>query len=143
MKLNFARIGCVVVFLSVVLGHGSTFAQQTLGWIDGEVTDSSGGVVQGVSIKARNRATNLEVTAESRGDGSFSIADLPIGTYELTFPSKDSSRRRIRKSLYRAIALPRSQFVSSRAKSPHKLQSTRPPCSIKLTRPPATFWGLN
>ncbi len=40
---------------------------------------------QGVSIKARNTATNLEVTAESKGDGSFSIAGLPIGTYEVTF----------------------------------------------------------
>ncbi len=29
--------------------------------------------------------TNLEVTASSASDGSFSIADLPIGTYALTF----------------------------------------------------------
>jgi hypothetical protein len=62
MKLNFARVGCVIVFLFVVLGHGSTFAQQTLGWIDGTVTDSSGGVAEGVVVKARNAATNLEVT---------------------------------------------------------------------------------
>jgi len=62
-----------------------SYAQQTLGSIDGAVTDTSGGVVQGVSIKARNTATNLEVAAESKGDGSFSIADLPIGNYEVTF----------------------------------------------------------
>lgn len=87
MKLNFARVGCVIVFLFVVLGHGSTFAQQTLGWIDGTVTDSSG-VAEGVVVKARNAATNLEVSAVTKGDGSFHIADLPIGDYELTF-SKD------------------------------------------------------
>jgi hypothetical protein len=85
MKLNFARIGCVVVLLFVVLGHGSTFAQQTLGWIDGTVTDSSGGILQNVTVKARNTATNLTVTAETKADGSFQIPDLPIGTYEVTF----------------------------------------------------------
>ena len=61
------------------------FGQQTLGALNGTVTDSSGAVVQGVSIKARAVATNLKVTATSKADGAFSIADLPIGTYEVTF----------------------------------------------------------
>ena len=60
-------------------------AQQTLGSVNGTVTDSSGAVIQGVAIKARSVATNLQVTATSKGDGSFSIADLPIGTYAVTF----------------------------------------------------------
>jgi Carboxypeptidase regulatory-like domain/TonB dependent receptor len=60
-------------------------AQQTLGSINGTVTDSSGAVVQNASIKARATATNLEVTATSNADGSFSIADLPIGSYQVTF----------------------------------------------------------
>jgi hypothetical protein len=63
-------------------------AQQTLGSLNGSVTDTSGAVVQAVTVKARALATNLEVTATTRGNGSFSIADLPIGTYNLTF-SKD------------------------------------------------------
>ena len=37
------------------------------------------------TIKIRNVGTNLEVTGESKNDGSFSFADLPIGTYEVTF----------------------------------------------------------
>ena len=60
-------------------------AQQTLGSINGTVTDASGAVVQGASVKAHAVATNLEVTAQSNSDGSFSITDLPIGTYEVTF----------------------------------------------------------
>src|SRR5580704_7930425 len=67
----------------------SAFAQQTLGSIDGQVTDSSGAVISGVAVKARNVATNLEVTAQTNGNGSFQIADLPIGTYEVVF-SKDA-----------------------------------------------------
>jgi Carboxypeptidase regulatory-like domain len=60
-------------------------AQQTLGSINGTVTDSSGAVIQGAQVRVRAVATNLAITAESKGDGSFSIADLPIGTYEVKF----------------------------------------------------------
>jgi hypothetical protein len=60
-------------------------AQQTLGSINGAITDSSGAVVPGVNVKARSVATNLEVSGQSKNDGSFSISDLPIGTYEVKF----------------------------------------------------------
>jgi hypothetical protein len=70
----------------------SAFAQQTLGSIDGTVTDSSGAVISGVAVKARNVATNLEVTAQTKGNGSFQIEDLPIGTYDVTF-SKDAFKK--------------------------------------------------
>jgi hypothetical protein len=63
----------------------SAMAQQTLGGINGNVTDSTGAIVQGATIKARALATNLAVTAQTKNDGSFAIADLPIGNYELTF----------------------------------------------------------
>jgi hypothetical protein len=73
-----------VLFVSCPLA----FSQQTLGSLNGTVTDSSGAVVQGVTVKARALATNLEVTATTRPDGSFSLADLPIGNYDVIF-SKD------------------------------------------------------
>jgi hypothetical protein len=60
-------------------------SQQTLGSLNGTVSDASGAVVQGTAIKARALATNLEISASSKSDGSFSIADLPIGMYEITF----------------------------------------------------------
>src|SRR3984957_19795472 len=68
-----------------LLSASSAIAQETLGALNGTITDSSGAVVQGVTVKARALATNLEVTAQSKESGSFSIADLPIGTYEVTF----------------------------------------------------------
>jgi Carboxypeptidase regulatory-like domain len=76
------------IFISVLtlsLLTQFAFSQQTLGSINGTVTDASGAVVPGATVKARAVATNLEVTAESKSDGSFSITDLPIGTYEVTF----------------------------------------------------------
>jgi hypothetical protein len=63
----------------------SALGQQTLGALNGTVTDTTGAIVQGATIKAHSADTNLEVTATSKSDGSFSISDLPIGTYALTF----------------------------------------------------------
>jgi hypothetical protein len=53
--------------------------------MNGTVRDVTGAVVPGASVQARAVATNLEIKAQSQSDGSFSIADLPIGTYEVKF----------------------------------------------------------
>lgn len=82
-----ARIAQSAVFLLLVtclLGVAGR-AQQTLGSINGTVTDSSGAVVQDAEVRAHNVATGLEQSAKTKSDGSFSIVDLPIGTYEVTF----------------------------------------------------------
>jgi hypothetical protein len=74
----------LLVFLgSVLLCVLPTYGQQTLGSINGNVTDVSGAAVSKASIKVRNVATNLEQTVSSKDDGSFSVSDLPIGTYEV------------------------------------------------------------
>ena len=80
---NFLRV--VLTLLCIAGTAEFAAAQQTLGSINGTVTDTSGAVVQGASVKARAIATNLSVNAQTKNDGSFDIADLPIGTYEVTF----------------------------------------------------------
>ena len=88
---SFTRFSCCMLFIAVLtltVSSQVAFAQQTLGAINGTVTDSTGAVVTNVNVKARALATNLEVEATSKSDGSFSIADLPIGNYEVKF-SKD------------------------------------------------------
>jgi hypothetical protein len=57
--------------------------QQTLGSINGTVTDQSGAVIQRADVKIRNLATNLALSATTRDDGAFSASDLPIGGYEI------------------------------------------------------------
>jgi hypothetical protein len=59
-------------------------AQLTLGGITGTVTDPSGAVVSDATVKAINIATNLEVVAHTKANGSFQIPDLPDGTYRVT-----------------------------------------------------------
>jgi Carboxypeptidase regulatory-like domain/TonB dependent receptor len=83
--MNMRRTASVLIFLFLGSLPVSVSAQQTLGWIDGAVTDSSGGVLQNVAVTARNTATNLTVSARTKNDGSFHIPDLPIGNYEVTF----------------------------------------------------------
>lgn len=84
---------CLAVLLACVFSFPAR-AQQTLGAVNGTVTDASGGVVQGVGVQIRNVGTNLIVKAQTKNDGSFSAVDLPIGTYEVTF-SKDGFQREV------------------------------------------------
>lgn len=81
--INF--VNCILLAITLAILVPFSAAQQTLGAINGTVTDSSGAVVQGATVRARAVATNLQVTAPSKNDGSFSLTDLPIGTYEVTF----------------------------------------------------------
>jgi hypothetical protein len=69
-------------------------AQQIFGALTGTVTDVSGAAVQDVEVTARNAGTNLTVTAHTESGGSYSISNLPAGTYEVTFSKEgfDSER---------------------------------------------------
>jgi hypothetical protein len=81
------RILFVYVLFAITLAllTPSAIAQQTLGSMNGTVTDSSGAVVPKAEVRIRNVATNFLLSADTKADGSFSAADLPIGTYEVTF----------------------------------------------------------
>ena len=59
-------------------------AQQILGAITGTVKDATGAAVPDATVKAVNAATNLSVTEKTQANGSYLIANLPAGTYQLT-----------------------------------------------------------
>jgi hypothetical protein len=81
---RFARFALFAVLVSFTFAS-TAVAQQTLGAINGTVTDSSGATLGKVTVKAKNAATNLEVSAETKDDGSYLISALPIGKYSVTF----------------------------------------------------------
>src|SRR5712692_9752936 len=54
---------------------------QTLGTITGEVRDSTGAVVPGVTVTAVNKATNATRTTPSNAVGLFDFPALQPGTY--------------------------------------------------------------
>ncbi len=77
MKL---RLLVVFVLLSTAMLVGQTFR----GTILGTVTDPSGAVVAGATVKVKNVATGLERTTATSADGSYAVSELPIGTYSVT-----------------------------------------------------------
>src|SRR6267143_2003702 len=68
----------------VLLLTAAVSAQTFRGTILGTVTDASGAVVSGAQVTVRNANTGLERTTRTSADGSYSVPELPIGTYAVT-----------------------------------------------------------
>jgi hypothetical protein len=73
--------------LSLLLASSTAFAQvsSTTGAINGRVTDSSGGVLPGVTVTASSpsmQGTRTDVTSES---GEYRFPAVPPGTYKLVY----------------------------------------------------------
>ena len=70
--------------LFVLLAAVSVSAQTFRGTILGTVTDPSGAVVAGAQVTVKNTGTGLLRSTTTSGDGSYSLPELPIGTYDVT-----------------------------------------------------------
>src|ERR1700690_1035173 len=75
-----SRIALILILLAAV----SLSAQTFRGTILGTVTDPSGAVLPGAKVIVKNTGTGLERTTETSADGSYSLPELPIGTYSVT-----------------------------------------------------------
>lgn len=73
---------CLVIFSFVMIP--SARAQQTLGVIDGNISDKSGAAIGGATVVIVSNATAFTRSTESTPAGSFAFQDLPIGTYLVT-----------------------------------------------------------
>src|SRR6202020_2033471 len=62
----------------------SALAQSDRGTITGTVTDPAGAVVPNAPVEAKNVATDAVYPAAASGTGNYTIAPLPIGTYDLS-----------------------------------------------------------
>jgi outer membrane receptor protein involved in Fe transport len=80
-RLSFwtARFACGLFLL---VTPGLLFAQNSA--LGGTVVDSAGAVVPGTEITATNLATHATRVVASGAEGSFSITNLPVGSYEVT-----------------------------------------------------------
>jgi hypothetical protein len=77
--LSFA-IAAAVVLLSASLLQ----AQVDTGSITGVVTDASGAIVSGASVKLTNEGTNAELTTTTGTSGDYKFSPVRIGNYTLT-----------------------------------------------------------
>src|SRR5579863_9907241 len=83
MKKLTSRMVFVWMILCALLPM-SARAQQTLGAINGTVTDASNAVVPQAQVQAKNLGTGLTVDATTQSDGSYNVANLPIGNYSVS-----------------------------------------------------------
>src|SRR3984957_3658345 len=77
MRASLAAV-CLVVF------SWAAFAQTDRGTITGTITDPAGAVVPNAPVEARNVDTGAVYSGASSATGNFTIAQLPVGTYELS-----------------------------------------------------------
>src|SRR5579864_1826278 len=69
----------VVLAILVVAGYGQTFR----GAINGTVSDPTGAMVAGASVRATNTGTGITLSSTTTGDGQFAFQDIPLGTYKI------------------------------------------------------------
>lgn len=74
---------------SILLLVGAALQAQTFrGAINGTVTDPSGAVVAGATVKATDVATGVNHNIFTTTDGQFALQDLPLGSYKVTVSAK-------------------------------------------------------
>ena len=81
--VSFALLAALFLFASGTLAQSNTD-----GAIGGGVTDSSGAVVPGANVMARNLGTSATATATTEGNGRYLIGHLQPGTYSLEISAK-------------------------------------------------------
>jgi hypothetical protein len=67
-----------------VASDASTQTSLLSGALDGSVSDSGGGRIPGVAVAVRDTATHRTREVSTNAEGAFRIAELPVGTYEVS-----------------------------------------------------------
>ncbi|MEO8727270.1 MAG: carboxypeptidase regulatory-like domain-containing protein, partial [Acidobacteriaceae bacterium] len=88
-RISTARLrnSLLAVFLLAMLAFLTpAFSQSTStsGSIKGNITDPQGAAVPGATVVTTNTGTGFSRTVTSGGQGEFTVADIPIGSYGVT-----------------------------------------------------------
>ena len=81
LKLRISLFTLVLLLLAL---SEAANAQTFRGGITGTVTDVSGAVISGATVRAVNSATGLSREATTTANGEFAFQDLPLGNYTVT-----------------------------------------------------------
>src|SRR6266850_7468039 len=79
--LEMRYLICVVAIFLIL--SGSIRAQSPNAALNGQVVDSSGGVIVGANIDAVNVATNVRYSTKTNAEGMYLLPGLPPANYEI------------------------------------------------------------
>src|SRR5580704_9282785 len=82
LRAGFTRVSVILLALTVVSSSRLNAQGVTSASVLGTVTDSGGAVVPNASVQLKNLATGQAQQAATDGQGRFTIAEVPIGSYE-------------------------------------------------------------
>jgi hypothetical protein len=85
-RFSFLLIALAVLISCLMLPD--LFAQTDTGSIVGTVTDTTGAVIQGATVTARNTDNGFKLTAVSNATGEFKILAVPRGNYKVLIAAK-------------------------------------------------------
>src|SRR5262245_48643828 len=74
---------CARALLLMSLLAAVASAQTFRGTILGTVTDPNGALVTGAKVTVKNTSTGLERSTTTDDAGNYTVAELPIGSYEV------------------------------------------------------------
>src|ERR1700683_1784047 len=82
------RKGCLQLVAFLMLFASLAFGQVGNGTITGVVTDSTGAVVAGAPVEAKNTETGIVFRGVSTNAGDYTVTDLPVGIYAVSVTAK-------------------------------------------------------
>lgn len=88
---KFQALAAAPIFLVLILFlacANSVLAQAGSGGISGIVADSSGAIIPGAAVRAKNVATGSQLSTVSTSGGLYSFISLPPGSYEISAEEK-------------------------------------------------------
>ncbi len=84
MRRNIWRHMAIACLCMLTIPLGMVMAQTVRGGLAGTVTDSTGAVIPGANIQAKNQRTGDVSTAVSTSAGQYRFPELPLGSYDVT-----------------------------------------------------------
>ena len=78
MRRILCAVACFILLISAAM------AQSDRGNITGTITDPTGAMIPNASIEAKNTQTGVAYQAASSETGNYTLAQLPVGMYQLT-----------------------------------------------------------
>src|SRR5215471_15742629 len=91
MRLKSTRL-ITILLLITLIGTVRGSAQVNSASLTGLILDPNGAAVVNATVKAKNKATNVEQSVTTDSSGYYTFASLPIGTYTLTVETQGFKR---------------------------------------------------